>query len=214
MHRLARWPLNALTVLSLLLCVATVASWVRSRRAIVQAPFIWRGARCRVYVWHGSAGMDNAPEEREYNLRTAAVNERKRFQRQAADLAATAHRMAESPLAQSTDQWSHLGDQADADERAAIADVEDARCRRAELRFKGPWSCESRFVPAAAAAVTLALPGIRLLRAARKRARRGDAGRCLACGYDLTGNVSGICPECGTARTPVEGASKTGGKTC
>jgi uncharacterized RDD family membrane protein YckC len=23
--------------------------------------------------------------------------------------------------------------------------------------------------------------------------------RCLACGYDLTGNVSGRCPECGTA---------------
>ena len=23
-------------------------------------------------------------------------------------------------------------------------------------------------------------------------------GRCLDCGYNLTGNVSGICPECGT----------------
>lgn len=27
-------------------------------------------------------------------------------------------------------------------------------------------------------------------------------GRCLKCGYDLTGNVSGVCPECGT---PVRG---------
>jgi predicted RNA-binding Zn-ribbon protein involved in translation (DUF1610 family) len=25
------------------------------------------------------------------------------------------------------------------------------------------------------------------------------AGRCHACGYDLTGNVSGVCPECGSA---------------
>ena len=24
-------------------------------------------------------------------------------------------------------------------------------------------------------------------------------GICTCCGYDLTGNVSGICPECGTA---------------
>jgi len=24
-------------------------------------------------------------------------------------------------------------------------------------------------------------------------------GTCLACGYNLTGNISGICPECGTA---------------
>ncbi len=23
-------------------------------------------------------------------------------------------------------------------------------------------------------------------------------GRCRSCGYDLTGNVSGVCPECGT----------------
>jgi len=28
---------------------------------------------------------------------------------------------------------------------------------------------------------------------------RMRSGACLACGYDLRGNVSGICPECGTA---------------
>jgi hypothetical protein len=28
---------------------------------------------------------------------------------------------------------------------------------------------------------------------------RYRAGGCAACGYNLTGNVSGICPECGTA---------------
>ena len=26
-----------------------------------------------------------------------------------------------------------------------------------------------------------------------------ESGKCHVCGYDLTGNVSGICPECGTA---------------
>jgi hypothetical protein len=26
---------------------------------------------------------------------------------------------------------------------------------------------------------------------------RRDRGLCPACGYDLTGNVSGTCPECG-----------------
>lgn len=26
----------------------------------------------------------------------------------------------------------------------------------------------------------------------------GDSPRCRTCGYNLTGNVSGICPECGT----------------
>jgi hypothetical protein len=30
--------------------------------------------------------------------------------------------------------------------------------------------------------------------------RLGRAGVCRTCGYDLTGNVSGVCPECGTPR--------------
>lgn len=33
---------------------------------------------------------------------------------------------------------------------------------------------------------------------ARRRMRRNPNG-CTTCGYDLTGNVSGVCPECGTA---------------
>jgi Flp pilus assembly protein TadB len=28
-------------------------------------------------------------------------------------------------------------------------------------------------------------------------ARRAEKGLCVRCGYDLTGNVSGVCPECG-----------------
>jgi len=30
-----------------------------------------------------------------------------------------------------------------------------------------------------------------------RRRRWAIEGRCAACGYDLTGNVSGVCPECG-----------------
>lgn len=30
------------------------------------------------------------------------------------------------------------------------------------------------------------------------RRRRTAAHRCAACGYSLTGNISGVCPECGT----------------
>ena len=30
------------------------------------------------------------------------------------------------------------------------------------------------------------------------RGRRPPPGHCRKCGYDLTGNISGICPECGT----------------
>ncbi len=34
---------------------------------------------------------------------------------------------------------------------------------------------------------------------ALSRLRRRRAARCTQCGYDLTGNVSGSCPECGEA---------------
>jgi hypothetical protein len=30
-------------------------------------------------------------------------------------------------------------------------------------------------------------------------ADRQERGLCTRCGYDLTGNESGVCPECGTA---------------
>jgi hypothetical protein len=36
------------------------------------------------------------------------------------------------------------------------------------------------------------------------RAERRAKGHCLHCGYDLTGNVSGACPECGVRREAAE----------
>jgi hypothetical protein len=36
---------------------------------------------------------------------------------------------------------------------------------------------------------------------ARQQRQWKAEGRCTRCGYDLTGNVSGTCPECGTPIT-------------
>ena len=45
--------------------------------------------------------------------------------------------------------------------------------------------------------LTAAAPFVRLRRATLRRTGCATRG-CAACGYDLTGNVSGTCPECGS----------------
>lgn len=37
-----------------------------------------------------------------------------------------------------------------------------------------------------------------LIRGPVRRRRRRRRGLCVKCGYNLTGNTSGVCPECGT----------------
>ncbi|MCG3132419.1 MAG: hypothetical protein FLDDKLPJ_03258 [Phycisphaerae bacterium] len=69
--------------------------------------------------------------------------------------------------------------------------------------FSFPWW-------AAGIATVALIPGrlLRRIRPPRERdpVRRGryPRGLCHACGYDLTGNVSGACPECGARRPASE----------
>lgn len=53
----------------------------------------------------------------------------------------------------------------------------------------------------------LAYPFVRLVRATVRRRQLRRTGICGNCGYDLTGNMSGVCPECGrqanTSITPM-----------
>jgi hypothetical protein len=53
-----------------------------------------------------------------------------------------------------------------------------------------------------------AQPTYMFIRGPFRRWRRRRQGRCLTCGYDLTGNVSGICSECGTP-IALDGAATT-----
>ena len=41
-------------------------------------------------------------------------------------------------------------------------------------------------------------PTIAFIRGPLRRHRRRRKGECIGCGYDLTGNESGVCPECGS----------------
>src|ERR1041384_4600404 len=42
------------------------------------------------------------------------------------------------------------------------------------------------------------------------RRRSDEPGHCSACGYDLKGSVSGICPECGLRAQPGQAVTKKG----
>ena len=48
--------------------------------------------------------------------------------------------------------------------------------------------------------VTAALPSWRGWSWLKRRGSQRRAGLCPTCGYDLRGNVSGVCPECGAGR--------------
>jgi hypothetical protein len=60
----------------------------------------------------------------------------------------------------------------------------------------------------AAMAIASLVQGRRALR----RWYRVQRGRCSQCGYDLTGNTSGACPECGSAIQRVRLAERLPGK--
>ncbi len=67
-----------------------------------------------------------------------------------------------------------------------------------DTRIRRRWGIYS---PIGALMVLLAAyPAIAFIRGPLRRWRRRRKGFCLKCGYDLMGNVSGVCPECGDAR--------------
>jgi len=67
--------------------------------------------------------------------------------------------------------------------------------------FRDPWEVTSEWLLAVICYAVMFALTTHLL-AVRRQAwlarRQRLANRCLYCDYDLTGNVSGVCPECGT----------------
>jgi hypothetical protein len=71
------------------------------------------------------------------------------------------------------------------------------------LAVGGSWAISRGFPPGVAALLAIALAiafGCHLKSLDDVRRERRARGLCVRCGYDLTGNVSGVCPECGTTR--------------
>ena len=178
LRKLARVTLNVLTALSLALCVASVATWARSRFA---DDWLWWTDGRRVVV----GGATARGQARCYLVTTGG--DPSLFGNVPGGLQHLGH-LTERP------SFDKVDDQYFAPE--------------AELSLagfgvtRGRWSSRARHtdvsVPLAAVALlSSALPVRHWWRRRAPRLRRAS-GLCPACGYDLTGNASGTCPECGT----------------
>jgi hypothetical protein len=213
---LRRRLLNLVTVLSLLLCAATTVLWVRSYRAVDVlhlASVRWhravsggggvalsslayvtrrgdfrsggvRGGRLVVYTetpqhyrlaWVDRSG--NSPPQ--WSRRTLALYDPRAVQ----------------TFAWVAPDWLLPHAWAVAQNTGATFDNATYQCE--EKWFIGTTVWVPYWPPAVFASI---LPLNYLVKVRRRRAAERDSTRCPACGYDLTANVSGVCPECGQVR--------------
>jgi hypothetical protein len=168
MRRLARWTLNALTVLSLLLCAGSVAAWAWSYRQAEEVALVTPRYGLGVAYSQGEVSFEAL------RLGVPAVESLRLM-----------HFAPGSELDAEFDwpygrSWVLIGFGA-----GRSADGMVAKTYTYAL-FAPGW------------AVSLGLLAVTVYLWA-KRNGRGSGTGCRFCSYDLTGNVSGVCPECGTA---------------
>jgi hypothetical protein len=186
--------LNLLTAVSLVLCVAACVLWVRSyyraeriefQRSHLSGPRQYQVAQS-LFVADGLAVFVRDLMRAEYEgdeVITGPLFEPRRLSNGLRRDSAPPRRFLDN--LNDSDYWPHYGFLAET--RGTAYGPRD-----------GIWYtvvCVPCWVVAGAAAL---LPTVRLAAVTRRRLRR-RANRCSQCGYDLTANVSGVCPECGKA---------------
>lgn len=182
---MGHWLLNALTVLALLLCIAAAVMWVRSYGG---SDYVRRARR--VALPPGDRFSDDAWEVQWTRGQVRLQRWRNLLEYPGA---------VSEPDRKPTWQVGRLG----------VGHVEWEAPPGGWLGFR-TWARETMTsfswdarrvwaVPAWAIVAALALVPAATLAVRWSARRRRRAGRCGACGYDLTANVSGVCPECGAA---------------
>jgi len=177
-----RQLLNLLTALSLLLLAVLAATWVRShfRHDLVRL-HLAGGDRCSVISSRGTLLFEHHLNEVYYGGKVPAGWE---------------IRSAPASTDFRTARWENPAVEHRVFGYGVVVNRGTVGPTQQSAR-RGAWRNFALIIPYWPLVLTAAvLPAVALLRIRRARAR-GRVGRCTACGYDLTGNVSGVCPECG-----------------
>jgi len=175
--------LNGLTVLSLVLCVATVVLWVRGIGHM--GSMYWLGPEHHFEI-SSTDGVLGAILARDGHLRPIVSGTTRLdgfFSWRAVIPAGRNRARFTSP---SFNKWGF-----------------GFWLIKTICRPTGWWRFGGRklvivYAPFWLAVPVLAMPPISVGVALVRRKRRAKEGCCPICGYNLTGNVSGVCSECGT----------------
>jgi hypothetical protein len=203
-----RRVLNLLTALSLLLCVAVAALWARSAS---RRDNLWfcGGAGGRLWwfesapgrvAFRSAAGWPAAAPVRHTSAPAAAdigalvlANERP---------AVMIRDNMQRSLGVSVREWRD-GRNWLLVRHGTVVTADDPAGNATGTGFSPTMRYVELVLPQWMLVIVTALPTLAAWGAARLRTRRARLrarrGACPACGYDLTGNVSGVCPECGEA---------------
>jgi hypothetical protein len=203
MRMLGRFVLNGLTVLSLVLCVAAAVLWVRSYWR-VDSLMLFRADRQWTSTWKdGSIGTFRAgrvyeADSRCGSLRLLYLYENLIYYRRLNPAVwFSADEDALEPWAAAAAHWPGVA-------------IESRPVRRDFPNGPGvvpgdpppppiAYTVHALYAPWAFWTFLTALLPAWALGHRLRRLRCQSAGRCPHCAYDLTGNVSGVCPECGRA---------------
>jgi hypothetical protein len=182
MKRLLRILLNAATVLSLVLCVATLVLWVRSAGA--EKMLHWRGDDKH------SAWIASSQGQLAFLYITLSGNSS--FYRSPGDMTLFLQQTEPSKLTgnfwldpsrsnQREMIWAGIGFR-------TLTDTTPTASTRAKMLFAPHWLIF---------ALTMVLPAVQLTRWLIRQRLRPETFSCPACGYDLRATPD-RCPECGT----------------
>jgi hypothetical protein len=206
---------NSLSAISLLVTLGSVALWIGGRHSGIVLFRFGSQTRWQLVSQYGVIQVDNQPQRViEYNRLASIFNqirlENERLGTEQAKLISRLYQFGDRRLERAeidaeSRQWRNFV-------RATTGKIARLQGSIATIpRTKLVERKMAAWVPAVGGAI---LPAMWVLDLC-VWSRRSHVGKCRRCFYDLTGNLSGVCPECGEqtgARTTLSEGFKLYGR--